>query len=235
MLQNRSICTENCTGTCRPRLRGPGFSVTEVEVEHHNRLHGKTKYGLGSILAGDSSISARSSSITSYNLQTLPSVRRPRPLSRPSIGTALLIWMFIRHVMGLPVWKPSRSHHRRSLRSGCRTAPCRSVCSESSSCTCTPRGPAASRCSRSRPHRARRPLARSPVGSVVAARSEHTSFRTSSCVVPQGWSPRWVAALREPCDPGDGCRYGASGQGHGCADRLRCRSGHRPTRREGCG
>ena len=30
-----------------------GFSVTEIEVEHHPRLHGKTKYGIARFWRGD--------------------------------------------------------------------------------------------------------------------------------------------------------------------------------------
>ena len=78
-----------------------GFSVTEVEVEHHSRLHGKTKYGIARFWRGLFDLGTVKF-ITSYN-------RRPFHLFggvgllSAFIGTALLIWMFIRHVMGLPV------------------------------------------------------------------------------------------------------------------------------------
>lgn len=78
-----------------------GFSVTEVEVEHHPRLHGKTKYGIARFWRGLFDLGTVKF-ITSYN-------RRPfhlfggLGLLSAVIGTALLIWMFIRHVMGLPV------------------------------------------------------------------------------------------------------------------------------------
>ena len=78
-----------------------GFSVTEVEVEHHERLHGKTKYGVARFWRGLFDLGTVKF-ITSYN-------RRPfhlfggLGLLSAVIGTALLIWMFIRHVMGLPV------------------------------------------------------------------------------------------------------------------------------------
>jgi glycosyltransferase involved in cell wall biosynthesis len=78
-----------------------GFSVTEVEVEHHERLHGKTKYGVARFWRGLFDLGTVKF-ITSYN-------RRPFHLFggvglvSAVIGTALLIWMFIRHVMGLPV------------------------------------------------------------------------------------------------------------------------------------
>jgi hypothetical protein len=73
-----------------------------VEVEHHNRLHGKTKYGLARFWRGFFDLGTVKF-ITSYN-------RRPfhlfggLGLFSATIGTALLVWMFIRHVMGLPVW-----------------------------------------------------------------------------------------------------------------------------------
>jgi glycosyltransferase involved in cell wall biosynthesis len=79
-----------------------GYSVTEVEVEHHSRLHGKTKYGVARFWRGFFDLGTVKF-ITSYN-------RRPFHLFggvglvSAVIGTALLIWMFIRHVMGLPVW-----------------------------------------------------------------------------------------------------------------------------------
>jgi glycosyltransferase involved in cell wall biosynthesis len=78
-----------------------GFSVTEIEVEHHPRLHGKTKYGIARFWRGLFDLGTVKF-ITSYN-------RRPFHLFggvglvSALIGTALLIWMFIRHVMGLPV------------------------------------------------------------------------------------------------------------------------------------
>jgi len=78
-----------------------GFSVTEVEVEHHSRLHGTTKYGVARFWRGFFDLGTVKF-ITSYN-------RRPfhlfggAGLLSALIGTALLIWMFIRHVMGLPV------------------------------------------------------------------------------------------------------------------------------------
>jgi glycosyltransferase involved in cell wall biosynthesis len=79
-----------------------GFSVTEVEVEHHPRVHGKTKYGIARFWRGFFDLGTVKF-ITSYN-------RRPFHLFggvgllSAVIGTALLTWMFIRHVMGLPVW-----------------------------------------------------------------------------------------------------------------------------------
>lgn len=78
-----------------------GFSVTEVEVEHHERLHGKTKYGVARFWRGFFDLGTVKF-ITSYN-------RRPfhlfggAGLLSALIGTGLLVWMFIRHVMGLPV------------------------------------------------------------------------------------------------------------------------------------
>ena len=78
-----------------------GFSVTEVEVEHHPRLHGKTKYGIARFWRGLFDL-ATVKFITSYN-------RRPFHLFGGAgllcalAGTGLLIWMFIRHLMGEPV------------------------------------------------------------------------------------------------------------------------------------
>jgi glycosyltransferase involved in cell wall biosynthesis len=78
-----------------------GFAVTEVEVEHHPRLHGQTKYGIARFWRGFFDLGTVKF-ITSYN-------RRPFHLFGGAgvfsalIGTGLLIWMFIRHVMGLPV------------------------------------------------------------------------------------------------------------------------------------
>jgi glycosyltransferase involved in cell wall biosynthesis len=78
-----------------------GFSVTEVEVEHHPRLHGKTKYGIARFWRGLFDL-ATVKFITSYN-------RRPFHLFggigvlSALVGTGLLIWMFIRHLMGHPV------------------------------------------------------------------------------------------------------------------------------------
>jgi glycosyltransferase involved in cell wall biosynthesis len=78
-----------------------GFSVTEVEVEHHARLHGTTKYGIARFWRGLFDL-ATVKFITSYN-------RRPFHLFggigvlSGLVGTGLLVWMFIRHVMGLPV------------------------------------------------------------------------------------------------------------------------------------
>lgn len=78
-----------------------GFSVTEVEVEHHPRLHGKTKYGVARFWRGLFDLGTVKF-ITSYN-------RRPFHLfggvglMSAIIGSGLLIWMFIRHVLGLPV------------------------------------------------------------------------------------------------------------------------------------
>lgn len=78
-----------------------GFSVTEVEVEHHPRLHGKTKYGVARFWRGFFDLGTVKF-ITSYN-------RRPFHLFGGAgficalIGTSLLVWMFIRHLMGLPV------------------------------------------------------------------------------------------------------------------------------------
>lgn len=78
-----------------------GFAVTEVEVEHHPRLHGKTKYGVARFWRGFFDLGTVKF-ITSYN-------RRPFHLFggvgliSSLIGTSLLVWMFIRHVMGLPV------------------------------------------------------------------------------------------------------------------------------------
>jgi glycosyltransferase involved in cell wall biosynthesis len=78
-----------------------GFSVTEVEVEHHPRLHGRTKYGIARFWRGFFDLGTVKF-ITSYN-------RRPfhlfggLGLFSAIIGSALLIWMFIRHLTGLPV------------------------------------------------------------------------------------------------------------------------------------
>jgi glycosyltransferase involved in cell wall biosynthesis len=78
-----------------------GYSVTEVEVEHHPRLHGKTKYGVARFWRGLFDLGTVKF-ITSYN-------RRPFHLFggvgliSALIGTGLLIWMFIRHLVGLPV------------------------------------------------------------------------------------------------------------------------------------
>ena len=78
-----------------------GFSVTEVEVEHHPRLHGKTKYGIARFWRGLFDLGTVKF-ITSYN-------RRPFHLFggvgllSAIVGSALLIWMFIRHVLGHPV------------------------------------------------------------------------------------------------------------------------------------
>jgi glycosyltransferase involved in cell wall biosynthesis len=78
-----------------------GFSVTEVEVEHHARLHGQTKYGIARFWRGLFDL-CTVKFITSYN-------RRPfhlfggAGLLSALVGTGLLVWMFIRHVMGLPV------------------------------------------------------------------------------------------------------------------------------------
>jgi glycosyltransferase involved in cell wall biosynthesis len=78
-----------------------GFSVTEVEVAHHLRLHGKTKYGIARFWRGFFDLGTVKF-ITSYN-------RRPFHLFggvgllSALIGTGLLTWMFIRHLMGHPV------------------------------------------------------------------------------------------------------------------------------------
>jgi glycosyltransferase involved in cell wall biosynthesis len=78
-----------------------GFSVTEVEVEHHERLHGKTKYGVARFWRGFFDLGTVKF-ITSYN-------RRPfhlfggAGLLSATVGTGLLIWMFIWHLMGIPV------------------------------------------------------------------------------------------------------------------------------------
>jgi glycosyltransferase involved in cell wall biosynthesis len=78
-----------------------GFSVTEVEVVHHPRLHGTTKYGIARFWRGLFDLGTVKF-ITSYN-------RRPfhlfggAGLVSALVGTALLIWMFINHLMGLPV------------------------------------------------------------------------------------------------------------------------------------
>jgi hypothetical protein len=78
-----------------------GFSVTEVDVEHHPRLHGTTKYGMARFWRGFFDLGTVKF-ITSYN-------RRPfhlfggAGLLSALIGTVLLTWMFIRHLMGLPV------------------------------------------------------------------------------------------------------------------------------------
>lgn len=78
-----------------------GYSVTEVEVEHHSRLHGKTKYGVARFWRGLFDL-ATVKFITSYN-------RRPFHLFggigllSALVGSGLLIWMFIRHLMGMPV------------------------------------------------------------------------------------------------------------------------------------
>jgi glycosyltransferase involved in cell wall biosynthesis len=78
-----------------------GYSVTEVEVEHHSRLHGKTKYGIARFWRGLFDLGTVKF-ITSYN-------RRPFHLFggvgliSAIIGTGLLIWMFVRHLLGLPV------------------------------------------------------------------------------------------------------------------------------------
>ena len=78
-----------------------GFAVTEIEVEHHPRLHGKTKYSVARFWRGLFDLGTVKF-ITSYN-------RRPFHLFggvgliSAIIGSGLLIWMFVRHVMGLPV------------------------------------------------------------------------------------------------------------------------------------
>jgi hypothetical protein len=78
-----------------------GFSVTEVEVEHHPRLHGTTKYGIARFWRGLFDLGTVKF-ITSYN-------RRPfhlfggAGLVSALFGTALLIWMFIDHLIGIPV------------------------------------------------------------------------------------------------------------------------------------
>jgi glycosyltransferase involved in cell wall biosynthesis len=78
-----------------------GYSVTEVEVQHHERLHGKTKYGVARFWRGFFDLGTVKF-ITSYN-------RRPfhlfggAGLLSATIGTGLLIWMFIWHLMGIPV------------------------------------------------------------------------------------------------------------------------------------
>ena len=78
-----------------------GFSVTEVEVEHHPRLHGKTKYGIARFWRGLFDLGTVKF-ITSYNRRPFHLFGGAGLLSR-LVGTGLLIWMFIRHVMGLPV------------------------------------------------------------------------------------------------------------------------------------
>lgn len=75
-----------------------GFKVTEVEVEHHQRLHGSTKYGIARFWRGLFDL-ATVKFLTSYN-------RRPFHLFggvgmiSALIGTALLIWMFVLHETG---------------------------------------------------------------------------------------------------------------------------------------
>jgi glycosyltransferase involved in cell wall biosynthesis len=78
-----------------------GYSVREVEVEHHPRLHGKTKYGVARFWRGFFDLGTVKF-ITSYN-------RRPFHLFgglgivSALIGTSLLIWMLVRHLMGFAV------------------------------------------------------------------------------------------------------------------------------------
>jgi glycosyltransferase involved in cell wall biosynthesis len=78
-----------------------GYSVIEVEVEHHARVHGKTKYGVARFWRGFFDLGTVKF-ITSYN-------RRPFHLFgglgilSALIGTSLLIWMLVRHLMGLAV------------------------------------------------------------------------------------------------------------------------------------
>jgi glycosyltransferase involved in cell wall biosynthesis len=78
-----------------------GYSVREVEVEHHARLHGKTKYGVARFWRGFFDLGTVKF-ITSYN-------RRPFHLFgglgilSALIGSALLIWMLVRHLMGFAV------------------------------------------------------------------------------------------------------------------------------------
>jgi glycosyltransferase involved in cell wall biosynthesis len=75
-----------------------GYSVREVEVDHHPRLHGKTKYGVARFWRGFFDLGTVKF-ITSYN-------RRPFHLFgglgilSALIGSSLLIWMLIRHLMG---------------------------------------------------------------------------------------------------------------------------------------
>jgi glycosyltransferase involved in cell wall biosynthesis len=78
-----------------------GYSVMEVEVEHHPRLHGKTKYGAARFWRGFFDLGTVKF-ITSYN-------RRPFHLFggvgilSALIGSSLLLWMLIRHLMGFAV------------------------------------------------------------------------------------------------------------------------------------
>lgn len=79
-----------------------GFSITELEVEHHPRLHGKTKYGIARFWRGMFDL-VTVIFINSYK-------RRPfhlfggAGLVSALVGTGLLIWMFVRHLMGLSIW-----------------------------------------------------------------------------------------------------------------------------------
>jgi hypothetical protein len=78
-----------------------GFRVTEVEVEHHTRLHGTTKYGIARFWRGIFDL-VTVKFLTSYN-------RRPFHLFggmgiiSAIIGSGLLIWMFILHLAGTAV------------------------------------------------------------------------------------------------------------------------------------
>jgi glycosyltransferase involved in cell wall biosynthesis len=78
-----------------------GYSVREVEVEHHHRLHGKTKYGVARFWRGFFDLGTVKF-ITSYN-------RRPFHLFggvgivSALIGSFLLLWMLVRHLMGFAV------------------------------------------------------------------------------------------------------------------------------------
>ena len=136
-----------------------GFSVTEVEVEHHHRLHGKTKYGLARFWRGFFDLGT----VKFHHFvqpPTLPSVRRTRPLlGRDRYGPPDLDVHPPRH--GPAGVEPSRSHHRRLFEVVAVQLLSFGLLGELLVYLHTSRA-GTSRCSRSRPHRAAAPPSEEP-------------------------------------------------------------------------
>ena len=188
-----------------------GFQVGELDVEHHERLHGTSKFGRARFWRGFLDL-VTVKFLTTYTARPVPPLRRHRLRHRLRAARVLLAWMgvskLLGHEIGTRPGAPARRAARRRRRADGVARPARRADGQPA----TPAQPRLDRRRRprcDRPRTTKRPIGLAPGAPEAAAGQDAKKYGTGNPVVQQLLA-RWMGRLKRRARPDSTARWSTS-------------------------